>query len=72
MCLLHRAVGRSKNPGLGECGRQNLAPPVEIGLTYLPKFRGAPPPYPSGSDGPAPGLVYCAKYEIWQGIFLQP
>ena len=48
MCLLHRAVGRFKNPGLGECGRHNLAPRLKIRLTYLSKSRGATsyPPTP--------------------------
>ena len=52
----HRAVGRSKNPGVPVLlGGHNLPPLVEIGLTDLQKSGGAPP------SGTTP-LNY-----IWQG-----
>ena len=39
-----RAVGRSENSGLPVLfGGHNLPPLVEIGLTDLPKYVGAPP-----------------------------
>ena len=40
---MHRAVGRSENPGVLASSNKvgKICPPVEIGLTDLPKFGGA-------------------------------
>ena len=52
--VLIRAVGRSENPGGGAiCNLVGIIwPPVEIGLTDLPKSGGAvPPPEPPAPTG---------------------
>ena len=48
---LSKVVGRSENPGGGSSNLVSIiCPPVEIGLTYLPKYGGASPapPAPTG------------------------
>ena len=60
-----RAVGRSENPGVPVLfGGHHLPPLVEIGLTDLPKSRGAmAPSAPPGTTGLSP-LVPSALNKI--------